>query len=334
MKEFCEFLFCFWRKCCRFNNKKMNQIEYTKMFPKISEKKKNNTEFFSTPSNEKNTLKFKERDTSTTKLTIIEEETIFPLKYLNSLESNPNFKFEFTKKNIINLMESEIKDTSKYISLVNKDGFDIYIKESGSIFTSEFPMLKMFHKIPKSKFINKDVNIKILDDYMNNPKKRISWDISMRDFKIIEKETEDIYLLHFIYKSPIMFMSEREVVEKRYDFYENDIYYDFSSSVKEDYIPIAENIVRIPDYCSLFKMYEENDNFYFVSITQLDTKYKLPNVMLSYQLPINYKKWYDSLVNAINELNESNEHLEQNEQSEKSEQDEQSSERLTSSEHN
>ena len=35
-------------------------------------------------------------------------------------------------------MESEIKDTSKYISLVNKDGFDIYIKESGSIFTSEF----------------------------------------------------------------------------------------------------------------------------------------------------------------------------------------------------
>ena len=131
-----------------------------------------------------------------------------------------------------------------------------------------------------------------------------------------------------------MFMSEREVVEKRYDFYENDIYYDFSSSVKEDYIPIDENIVRITDYCSLFKMYEENDNFYFVSITQLDTKYKLPNVMLSYQLPINYKKWYDSLVNAINELNESNEHLEQNEQSEKSEQDEQSSERLTSSEHN
>jgi hypothetical protein len=312
----------------------MNQIEYTKMFPKISEKKKNNTEFFSTPSNEKNTLKFKERDTSTTKLTIIEEETIFPLKYLNSLESNPNFKFEFTKKNIINLMESEIKDTSKYISLVNKDGFDIYIKESGSIFTSEFPMLKMFHKIPKSKFINKDVNIKILDDYMNNPKKRISWDTSMRDFKIIEKETEDIYLLHFIYKSPIMFMSEREVVEKRYDFYENDIYYDFSSSVKEDYIPIDENIVRITDYCSLFKMYEENDNFYFVSITQLDTKYKLPNVMLSYQLPINYKKWYDSLVNAINELNESNEHLEQNEQSDKSEQDEQSSERLTTSEHN
>ena len=98
MKEFCEFLFCFWRKCCRFNNKKMNQIEYTKMFPKISEKKKNNTEFFSTPSNEKNTLKFKERDTSTTKLTIIEEETIFPLKYLNSLESIQILNLNLPKK--------------------------------------------------------------------------------------------------------------------------------------------------------------------------------------------------------------------------------------------
>ena len=131
-----------------------------------------------------------------------------------------------------------------------------------------------------------------------------------------------------------MFVSERDVVDKRYDFYENDVYYDFASSVKEDYIPIEENIVRMTDHCSLYKMYEEKENFNFISIYQMDTKYKLPNAMLSYQLPINYKKWYDSLINAINEEITQNEQIELNEKSENNEQDEQSSERLTSSEQN
>ena len=336
MKEICETLFCFWRKCCKFGNKKTSQVEYTKMLPKIREKRKTNTEFFSQTSKENLTFKFKEGDKSTTKLTIVEEEIVFPLKYLNLFESEPNFKFEFTKKNIITFFESEINDTTEYKTLINKDGFDIYIKESGSVFSSEFPMIKMFYKIPKSKFIKKDVNVKLIDQYMNVPEKRLSWDSAIRDYKIIErdKEKEEIYVAHYICKSPIMFVSERDVVDKRYDFYENDIYYDFSSSVKDDYIPIEENIVRMTDHCSMYKMYEEKDEFNFVSITQMDTKYKLPNAMLSYQLPINYKKWYYSLINAINEEIAQNEQIEQIEKSENSEQDEQSSERLTSSEQN
>ena len=225
---------------------------------------------------------------------------------------------------------------TEYKTLNNKDGFDIYIKESWSVFSSEFPMIKMFYKIPKSKFIKKDVNVKLIGQYMNVPEKRLSWDSAIRDYKIIErdKEKEDIYVAHYICKSPIMFVSERDVVDKRYDFYENDIYYDFSSSVKDDYIPLEENIVRMTDHCSMYKMYEEKDEFNFVSITQMDTKYKLPNAMLSYQLPLNYKKWYDSLINAINEEIAQNEQIEINEKSENSEQDEQSSERLTSSEQN
>ena len=334
MKEICETLFCFWRKCFKFGNKKAGQIEYTKMLPNIREKRKTNTEFFSQPTKENLIIKFKEGDKSSTKLTIIEEETVFPVKYLNLFELDPNFKFEFTKKNIITFFESEINDTTEYKSLINKDGFDIYLKESGSIFNSEIPLIKMFYKIPKSKFIKKEVNIKLIDQYMNIPKKRLSWDTAIKDYKIIEKdkEKEEIYVLHCICKSPIMFVSERDVVDKRYDFYENDIYYDFSSSVKDDFIPLEENIVRMTDHCSLYKMYEEKDDFIFISITQVDTKFNLPNAMLSYQLPINYKKWYDSLINAINEEITQNEQIEQNEKPENIAQDEQSSDRLTSSE--
>ena len=175
MKEICEALFCFWLKCFKFGGKKV-QVEYTKMLPKVHLKKKKNSEFFSPQEKEKSTLKFKETDALTTKLAIVEEEIIFPLKYLNSTESDLNFKFEFTKKNIINFIETEINDKTEFKPLVNKDGFDIYIKESGSIFSSEFPMIKTFYKVPKTKFRKNEINIKLLEQFMNMPDKRLSWD--------------------------------------------------------------------------------------------------------------------------------------------------------------
>ena len=328
MKEICETLFCFWLKCFKFGTKKV-QVEYTKMLPKVHERKTIKTEFFTPLEKNNSPLRFKETDELATKL-IVEEEIIFPTKYLNLYESDFNFKFEFTKKNIINFIETEINDKTEYKPLVNKEGFDIYIKESGSIFSSEIPMIKMFYKLPKTKFKKNDTNVKLLEQYMDIPAKRLSWDSSIKEYKIIEKNKskEEIYLLYTIYKSPIIFVSERDIIEKRYDFFENGIYYDFASSVKDDYAPINENIVRITNHCSMYKMYEEGDNFNFISISQIDTKYKLPKAMLSYQLPINYKKWYDSLLNSIND------EIEINEQSDLSEQNEQSSERLTSSEKN
>ena len=329
MKEICETLFCFWLKCFKFGTKKV-QVEYTKMLPKVQERKNKKTEFFAPLQKNIGTLKFKETDELTTNLSIEEEEIVFPTKYLNTFESNFNFKFEFTKKNIINFIESEINDKTEYKSLVNKDGFDLYIKDTGGIFNSEFPMIKMFYKIPKKIFKKNDINIKLLEQYMDEPAKRLSWDNSIKEYKIIEKnkDKDEIYLLYTIYKSPIIFVSERDIIEKRFDFFENDIFYDFASSVKDDYAPINEDIVRITNHCSMYKMFQEGENFHFISITQIDTKYKLPKAMMSYQLPLNFKKWYDSLFKAINDENEINE------QSEQPEQIEQSNERLTSSEKN
>jgi hypothetical protein len=280
MKEICETLFCFWLKCFKFGTKKV-QVEYTKMLPKVHERKTIKTEFFTPLEKNNSPLRFKETDELATKL-IVEEEIIFPTKYLNLYESDFNFKFEFTKKNIINFIETEINDKTEYKPLVNKEGFDIYIKESGSIFSSEIPMIKMFYKLPKTKFKKNDTNVKLLEQYMDIPAKRLSWDSSIKEYKIIEKNKskEEIYLLYTIYKSPIIFVSERDIIEKRYDFFENGIYYDFASSVKDDYAPINENIVRITNHCSMYKMYEEGENFNFISISQIDTKYKLPKFIL------------------------------------------------------
>ncbi len=163
----------------------------------------------------------------------------------------------------------------------------------------------MFYKIRKSEFKIKNVNIKLLDEYMNIPEKRLSWDDSIRHYEIIEKaksnDNEEVYLLHYICKSPMLFVSERDVVDKRFDFYEGNIYYDFSSSTNDDLIPLEESTVRITDHCSVCKMYEENDEFNIISITQVDTKFNLPPAVMNSQLPTRYKEWYYALVNKINQ---------------------------------
>ena len=304
MKDLCEKIFCFWKKWCKETNSNSSKVAIESSSSKmILNLKKKDIVYskLSTPSpDEKNVYKFKESESSTI-LTI--EEIIFPKKYLNNTELNPSFNFEFTKEKIISFIEDEIKLNTGYVNLVNKNGFDIYIRKSGSIFNTEFPMIKMYYTIPKSMFIKKDINVKIIDQYMNEPEKRLKWDKSIREYKIIERQNSEVYLLYYICKSPMIFVSERDIIDKRYDFYVNDIYYDFSSSVNDSFVPIEEDIVRMTDHCSVCKIYEKDNNFNIISITQVDSQYSIPNAMLAVQLPIKYKEWYDSLINAINEEN-------------------------------
>ena len=304
MKEICEKIFCFWRKWCKKKGNSYVSIESSKLIS--SEKKEDNYSNITHIQQIENTsFKEKKKEIEMSTALPIEEDLIFPLKYLNDTETNPNFTFEFSKEKIIAFIEEQINDDKSFISLVNKDGFDIYIKNSGSIFCSEFPMIKMFYKIPKNVFTREGVTVKIIDEYMNIPEKRLKWDKSIKDYKIVERHNEEVYILYYLCKSPMLFVSERDVVDKRYDFYVNDIYYDFSSSTKNDIYPVEDDIVRITDHCSVCKIFEENDYFNIISITQVDTKFNVPPAMLSVQLPIKYKDWYDSLVNEINDENES-----------------------------
>lgn len=296
----CELIFCFWRKGCQKRAESLVSIESTKMLENEKDKDsylhiKHNKNISDT------TLEIKESEIEMSTALPIAEDIIFPLNYLNETETSENFKFEFTKENILSFIEGEIKDNQNYRSLINKNGFDIYIKESGSIFCKDFPMIKMFYKIQKSVFKKNDITVQIIDNYMNDPEKRLKWDKSIRTYNIVEKHNKEVYLLNYIIKSPMIFVSERDAADKRYDFYENGIYYDFSSSVKDDLIPINEGVTRITDHCSLCKIYEENDCFNIISITQVDSKFPLPPAVLSTQLPNQYKNWYDGLINEINE---------------------------------
>ena len=299
MKDLCERFFCFWRNWCKRPKESLVSIESSKLIENQKE-----TEQYSNiiPSQqiENTTFNEKKEIEMSTALPLEEDNTIFPQKYMNLTESSPNFKSIFTKEKMINFIEELINDKTLFTPLVNQNGFDIYIKESGSIFSSQYPMIKMYYKIPKSAFTRPNVTVKLLDEYMNDPEKRLKFDNTIRAYKIIERINKEVYLLHYICKSPMFFVSERDVVDKRYDFYEGDVYYDFSSSTKDDLIPSDENIVRITDHCSVCKIFEDNEGFNIISITQVDTKVSLPPAVINSQLPSRYKSWYDALVNEIN----------------------------------
>ena len=302
MRNICEKFFCFWKDWCKRSSESLVSIESSKL---LIEKQKESEQYSNiTPSQqiENTTLKEKKEIEMSTALPLEEEkeEQIFPQKYLNITETSPNFKFNFTKEKMKSFIEELINDKKSFTPLINKNGFDIYVNESGSIFSSNYPMIKMYYTIPKSSFTRKDVNVKLIDEYMNDPEKRLSFDKTIRTYKIIERINKEVYLLHYICRSPMLFVSERDVVDKRFDFYDGDIYYDFSSSTNDDLIPLDEGIVRITDHCSVCKIYEENDEFKIISITQVDTKFNLPPAVMSTQLPTKYKEWYDALVNQIN----------------------------------
>ena len=299
MKYLCERFFCFWRNWCKRPEESLVSIESSKLIEnqKEAEQYSNIT---SSQQIENTTFNEKKEIEMSTALPLEEENTIFPQKYMNVTETSPDFKSIFTKEKMIKFIEELINDKTSFTPLINKNGFDIYIKESGSIFSSQFPMIKMYYKIPKSSFTRQNVTVKIIDEYMNDPEKRLKFDNTIRAYKIIERINQEVYLLHYICKSPMIFVSERDVVDKRYDFYEGDVYYDFSSSTKDDLIPLDENIVRITDHCSVCKIFEDNEGFNIISITQVDTKFNLPPTVMNTQLPTRYKEWYDALINEIN----------------------------------
>ena len=302
MKDLCERFFCFWRNWCKRPKESLVSIESSKLIDNQKEAEQYSTITSSQQIENTNFNEKKEIEMSTA-LPLEEENSIFPQKYMNLTETSPDFKSIFTKEKMIKFIEDLINDKTSFTPLINKNGFDIYIKESGSIFSSQFPMIKMYYKIPKSSFTRQNVTVKLIDEYMNDPEKRLKFDNTIRAYKIIERVNTEVYLLHYICKSPMIFVSERDVVDKRYDFYEKDIYYDFSSSVNDDLVSIEEGVVRITNHCSVCKIYEEEDCFSIISITQVDSKFNVPPAMLSVQLPIKYKDWYDAMVNEINERN-------------------------------
>lgn len=236
-------------------------------------------------------------ESSTSSGEILNTAMVFPSKVYRKDEKE--ISLNLSKEKIVEITNKEFLICNDYKIFYKKDGLILSSKES-SLLTNKFPLIKMEYKISKSEFkknINKEDIINTLKDIKNRKK----WDENIKEIKIIE-EYENSYLIHTSYNKPIFFISERDILEKKVEFYFNNNYYSYCSSVSHELnekYKENKNVVRIFNYISIYKIEEDENYFYFKSLNQIDYKMNVPNNLMNITLPIKIINWYKKLESVV-----------------------------------
>jgi hypothetical protein len=94
--------------------------------------------------------------------------------------------------------------------------------------------------------------------------------LNIKEYKIYESG-ENYAIFKFWMHSPIFFISEREVIDKRILFSQNGISYNLSTSV-DNYVETNPEVVRCQTFINSMIISEDENNFYLNSLNQLDPK--------------------------------------------------------------
>lgn len=230
----------------------------------------------------------------------IDNSEIFDNKWYNDIEKG---KIIYSKRVIVAMINKAFDEKNEeFKQIYNKPPLTLFIKSTGSFITEEFQVSKNVYIANKNSF-PKNTSIKMISKYMLNSKERSSWDPQIKSYTIIEgsedgKEVKCI--LHNWTKSPMFLVSERDCVDKRYDFFYEGKFYSFESSVNDDYIPIDEKVTRINDIIFIQQVYEENENIIFKALTQMNAKVSLPQAIINATLSGKLLDFYKGVIDAIN----------------------------------
>ena len=231
----------------------------------------------------------------------IDDTNVFNENWYNDFEKN---KIIYSKRTIIALIKEAFTDKNNEFENLYDDNesLQISVKSTGSMINDQFQVVRSVYKINKDVYPPK-TTIRMIFRYLNFIKERSSWDSQLKLYKILEgsedgKEVKCI--VHNWLKSPMFFVSERDIIDKRYEFLYNGKIYSFESSVNDTLYPPQESVTRMYDYMSIEELYEENNYIYLKAITQMDTKVSLPQSVVNATLPTKLSDFYKNLNNAIN----------------------------------
>ncbi len=119
-----------------------------------------------------------------------------------------------------------------YTEIKTKEaGLDLKIRKSGSQLNKSIYIVKGVYKVAKKEF-TEGITIEYMSELIYVPELRESWDESYKQFKKLEGNSE-VYATRSWLKSPLFIISERDVIEKRIDFFKGSTYYNFASSLDD-----------------------------------------------------------------------------------------------------
>ena len=225
----------------------------------------------------------------------LEENEVFTHQYYR--EDEKKVKLNLTKDKILKIIELEFDSNSEkdYKKIYEKEGLTLFLKEK-SYLTDQFPLVKMKYIIPKKDF-KEGTTIKDIISCIRTPEKRIIWDKAVKKYEILKK-CDGFNIVHTWMNKPIIIISERDYIEKKFEFYNNGFYYSYSSSIDDnidDNYKEIDNVVRIINYLSIYNLMEDDNNFIFRSLNQVDYKMPTPASLMSITLSSNLIKWYKNL---------------------------------------
>jgi hypothetical protein len=229
------------------------------------------------------------------KMVFESEDALFPNNLILPEEKN---LVKFTKEGLIEY----ITNMQNLVFPVIHEEDNIKIsKRNYSDLNDHLPIFRC--ELTKHKLYFTDVpTIEQMVEAIRNPEQRRKWDKNLKEYKIVEKLKKDSEVIRTVTNKQLSVIAEKELYEKRVGIYENNVYYLFSSSVPENEYPNYTSFDRATNYISVMVIKEDDDNFYFDCINQIDAKINIPQEFIESNLLNKVNTFFDKYFEFLNIL--------------------------------
>ena len=222
--------------------------------------------------------------------------SIFKSKYIRPDERN---KITFTEEGILSFIKEV--ENYEYTQKFAKDEIKLFQCDKSSL-NDQFYVFKI-EIIKEKKLFNPVPTLKEIEMALFDANERMKWDNNYKLIEVLEKISENAEIIKFVSYKQLALISEREMIEKRYRFYDNGTLYNFQTSIPDELYPPQNEPVRVLDYIAISSVREDENNFYFEVYSQGDVKSNFPQSMLLLSMPVKLKDFYNKLVKFLNKEN-------------------------------
>jgi Trp operon repressor len=120
-----------------------------------------------------------------------------------------------------------------YELLYNKNKLFLQYNNGGTIINQKFCVVKGGYTCGRSEF-KEGITVEMMIKFMYDPEERRKWDRNIKLIEKLENLDDDAYIIRCWMNSPMFMIDERDIIDKRVEIYNEGIYYNISTSVRED----------------------------------------------------------------------------------------------------
>ena len=159
-----------------------------------------------------------------------------------------NYLTELSQKNFIKKYE----DNYIHLSILNNNNL-----------VNNCPLLRFEIILKKSSFKKKVPTIEELVYPILIPELRIKCDKNFKEYEIIKLINKNTAITRMVSANQLTMISEREFLDKKTFFFDNGVFYSFSTSIPDSLYPPKKEPVRVLNYICAMIVKEDKENFYF-----------------------------------------------------------------------